>query len=59
MSSLNESSSMQSPSNVADMDDDIPSPTVGGNTNSTSNSKKKNSRKSKTNNDNEDIKACR
>ncbi|CAF5047563.1 unnamed protein product, partial [Rotaria socialis] len=30
ISSLNESSSIQSPSNVADIDDDIPSPLVGG-----------------------------
>ncbi|CAF0885829.1 unnamed protein product [Rotaria sp. Silwood1] len=59
MSSLNESSSIQSPSNTADIDDDIPSPTMGGTTNSTNNSKKKTSRKSKSNADNNDIKACR
>ncbi|CAF3685431.1 unnamed protein product [Rotaria socialis] len=59
ISSLNESSSIQSPSNVADIDDDIPSPLVGGTTNSTNNTKKKTSRKSKSNTDTEDVKACR
>ncbi|CAF2792120.1 unnamed protein product [Rotaria sp. Silwood2] len=59
MSSLNESSSIQSPSNTADIDDDIPSPTMGGTTNTMNNSKKKPSRKSKSNTDNNDIKACR
>ncbi|CAF1085093.1 unnamed protein product [Rotaria sordida] len=56
MSSLNESSSIQSPSNIDDIDDDISSPTMGGTIN---NSKKKTSRKSKSNTDNNDIKACR
>jgi len=50
MSSLNESSSMQSPD---EMDEDISSPTMGGTNN---NSKKKPSKKSKSNND---VKACR
>ncbi|CAF1315705.1 unnamed protein product [Adineta steineri] len=64
MSSLNESSSVQSPLNTADIDDDddnIPSPTMGGTNNNNNNntSKKKPSRKSKTNTDNNDIKACR
>ncbi|UJR10202.1 hypothetical protein I4U23_014417 [Adineta vaga] len=65
MSSLNESSSMQSPSNTGDIDDDdddddnIPSPTLGGTNNNNNSSKKKPSRKSKSNTDNNDIKACR
>jgi hypothetical protein len=53
MSSLNESSSIQSPTNTGDIDDDIASPTMGGTSN---NSKTKTSRKSKTN---DDVKSCR
>jgi hypothetical protein len=50
MNSLNESSSIQSPDEI---DDDIPSPTMGGTNN---NSKKKPSKKPKSITD---IKACR
>jgi len=48
-----------SPLTNVDLDDDLPSPTIGA-AGSTSNGKKKTTRKSKTNqNESEDIKACR
>jgi hypothetical protein len=52
MSSLNDSS----PIETNDLDDDIPSPTIGNTTNNNNNSKKKSSKKSKPNND---VKGCR